>query len=1309
MRPTLHGLLALLLYALAAAAAAALPEEDVPRPLIPWIDWVLYGTEESRCPLFYDDPRRRCAWPSVLSLEVAAGGGAFTQQWTVHAETWLVLPGERRHWPQEVRLDGSPAVVVERDGRPVVRAPVGDHTVSGRFIWPAMPESIQVPPETALLFLSVNGEPVGQPLREAGGTLWLRRQAAPERQDHVEFRVHRKVTDGIPLTLDTRLALEISGQAREVLLGRVLQPGFVPLMLDSPLPVRLEPDGRLRVQLRPGHWEIRLLARHDGPVDRLSPPAPDGPWAAQEVWVFEAVPALRVVSLEGPPPLDPAQTELPADWRRYPAFLMAPDAVLKLTTRQRGDADPAPDRLELEKTLWLDFDGGGYTVQDRLFGTVSRSARLEVLPPVQLGRVAIDGQEQFITRLEGTPEGVEIRRGRIELIADSRLEPESIGELPAVGWQLSPIAGRATLNLPPGWRLLAVQGADGASEIWLYRWTLLDLFVVLITAVSFARLWGWPYGILALAGLLLTYQEPNAPRLAWLGLLAAIALLRVLPPGRLQTAVRGYRNVAALVLVALALLFSIQQVRSALYPQLAPVTFAPFGVFYTAPERSAAERPAPASIPAAKAPEPRLQWYYTPDLRIQTGPGLPDWRWRQAVLTWNGPVAEDQRLELWLLPPWATRLALVAGVALIMTMLLRVLAPRGWKRPLAALLCVPFLIAMPKAQAEMPSPELLNELRARLTEAPDCLPGCAALATLHVAATPDTLTLRLDLHAQVDVAVPLPLSAEIQPQRVTLDGERPAALFRVSDGGLAWASLPAGLHSLVVQAPLPKAMTGFTIPLPMPPGRMELEVEGWLVEGVADGRAENSIRLLRPQSADVRLQAGALPVFASVERELVLGIDWQVHTQVRRLDESKSGATLEIPLLPGERVTTPGVRVRNGNVHLELPPDGFRWSSTLEKTETFVLEAVQTDAFVEVWRLRASPLWHVDSAGIPVIHRHDPQGDWAPQWYPWPGESVTLTISRPPGVEGRTLTIDAATLEVAPGERAAEASLELRIRTSRGRDHALRLPEGAELTGVALNGESQPIRQSGSAVVLPLAPGAQTAALTWRSPEAISARYVTPAVDLGAASVNDRIVLNLPRDRWTLFAGGPALGPAVLFWSVLAVIGLAALALGRFGSTPLKNRDWFLLGAGLSQAGIVTLLLVPGWLLLLERRRRLDGNVGTLAFDAFQVLLVVLTLAALAALVGAIQTGLLGLPEMQITGNGSSAYRMTWYQDRADGPMPQGWVVSVPLWVYRGLMLAWALWLAFALLRWLGWAWRCFSSGGIWRPLRWTGRQDREA
>ncbi|HKY90644.1 MAG TPA: hypothetical protein VJM11_06360, partial [Nevskiaceae bacterium] len=100
--------------------------------------------------------------------------------------------------------------------------------------------------------------------------------------------------------------------------------------------------------------------------------------------------------------------------------------------------------------------------------------------------------------------------------------------------------------------------------------------------------------------------------------------------------------------------------------------------------------------------------------------------------------------------------------------------------------------------------------------------------------------------------------------------------------------------------------------------------------------------------------------------------------------------------------------------------------------------------------------------------------------------------------------------------------------------------------------------------------------------------------------------------------------------------------------------------------------------------------------NAAQILLALWTLAALSALFGAVAQGLLGTPDMQIVGNGSSAYELRWYQDRFDGQLPTAWVLSVSIWVYRGLMLAWALWLANSLLAWLRWGWAQYTAGGVW-------------
>jgi len=413
---------------------------------------------------------------------------------------------------------------------------------------------------------------------------------------------------------------------------------------------------------------------------------------------------------------------------------------------------------------------------------------------------------------------------------------------------------------------------------------------------------------------------------------------------------------------------------------------------------------------------------------------------------------------------------------------------------------------------------------------------------------------------------------------------------------------------------------------------------------------------------------------------------------------------LAVPLLPGESVVSEGVDVQDATVQVVLSPTAasMSWRSKLAKGERLTLKAPESTQWVERWTLDVSPMWHVASSGIAPAHHTDPDSNWLPSWRPWPGESVVLEISRPKGIGGRTVALDSSVLDLRPGKHSTEASLKLQIRSTQGGRHVVTLPPGAQLAGVDIDGRRQPIRLEQGKVVLPIEPRTQSVALSWRQPEGMLSLWQAPQVDLGAPSVNARMLVHLGEDRWVLLLGGPRLGPAVLYWGLLGVIVLIALGLGRLKSPPLRAWHWALLGVGLSQADVVAALMVVGWLLLLGWRSSLSPErlPQRWRFDLLQVLLVLATLAALVSVVQAVEQGLLGTPEMQIAGNGSTSNLLQWYQDRTTGLYPGAYVVSVSIWVYKLLMLAWALWLSFALLRWLRWAWHCLSRDGLWQPWR---------
>src|SRR2546429_7362132 len=248
---------------------------------------------------------------------------------------------------------------------------------------------------------------------------------------------------------------------------------------------------------------------------------------------------------------------------------MARGPTRRLVEKRCGDPDPAPDRLSLRRTWWLDLDGGGFTVRDAISGTTSGSGRLEMAEPTVLGRAAVDGREQFLTRLgDRSSVGIELREGQLQLEADSRIEG-AVSRVPAVGWDHDLQGVSAQLNLPPGWQLYYASGVDDVSSSWVTNWTLLDLFVVLIVAMAVGCLWSWRWGLVALATLALTYPESMAPRWLWLAVLAGDALVRALPEGRPLRWAKVFRLGALVVLVMIALGFAADQVRVGLYPQLA--------------------------------------------------------------------------------------------------------------------------------------------------------------------------------------------------------------------------------------------------------------------------------------------------------------------------------------------------------------------------------------------------------------------------------------------------------------------------------------------------------------------------------------------------------------------------------------------------------------------------------------------------------------------------------------------------------------------------------------------------------------------
>jgi len=253
---------------------------------------------------------------------------------------------------------------------------------------------------------------------------------------------------------------------------------------------------------------------------------------------------------------------------------------------------------------------------------------------------------------------------------------------------------------------------------------------------------------------------------------------------------------------------------------------------------------------------------------------------------------------------------------------------------------------------------------------------------------------------------------------------------------------------------------------------------------------------------------------------------------------------------------------------------------------------------------------------------------------------------------------------------------------------------------VTIDGAERPSRPDPSGELRVTVPaGAHALEVRWQQARGMGVAYRVPRVSLSSPAVNVTQQLVVPPERWLLFTRGPAWGPAVLFWPYLVFLLAVALLLGRFvPESPLTSLQWVLLGLGLSVLPAVAALVVAAFVFALAWRGRRQPQ-SAFAFDGLQLLLAGWALVSLGLLYVAVHQGLLFRPDMQVAGNGSSDTVLRWYSDRVSGATPAAGVLSLPLWLYRALMLLWALWLASALVRGAGPAWRAFTEGGLWRAL----------
>ncbi len=1311
----------------------ALNDKNIPSDLLEWKAWVLDDIKDLECPFVYNSKKKVCSWPSAMDINLKDNIVDFNITWQVFKDdARVVLPGDKENWAYDVQVDGKKTIVTDH-GIATLFLDKGLHQISAKINYKDTTKFLKLPPNVALVKLYKDGDEVSNIKIDKHNRLWFKESAkVVSKKGNISLSIYRKVRDAHPIHVETYLHLRVSGKSRSVLIDGILLDGFSPLSVSSKLQASITKKHQLKLQVRAGEWVVKVNSYHPDAITTLKESKVSLVSSDQEVWVFESESNYRTVEIEGVTAIDATQTNLPKKWKHLPAYLMDSKSVMKIKPLYQGKELGQKNSLSLNRQLWLDFDGAGYTIKDQISGTINQIQRLEALH-FDLGSVEIDNRPKLITTLKKSDKkGVELRAKSLNLNAISRYNG-NISKPPANGWSEKFIKQNAQLNLPPGWKLFASFGSDNRGKSWIEKWDLMDIFLVLLLGIALYQLYGWSLAIVSTAFLILLWQERDAPTIIWLFLLAVVALLRVIDKGRIKKVL----NIGFMLLIAVAvmqvLVFSIYEIRTALYPQFEkhdiyypsrglniPMREDSIGMDSVAESKAIVKRKIGKynkqdtymqSVPVST--RNIAQNKIDPDSVVQTGPGIPGWHWQTHQFSWQSGVGSDDKLSLWLISPIMNKvlnILRIIGMLFLLYIFLKAytkpmiekVKEQFWaKDSIKALFILAVILQAPMdLKADIPSPKLLKELKNKLLQAPQCLPNCAQIEKISFRAIDDKLSIKIDTSVGSDTAIPLIGNRDTWlPQSVKVDDDENVNL-RLDKQGTLWVMLSKGVHTVLLEGSM-KGSDVVVLSSQLTLHNLSIAHDDrWKIQSDKSSYIQFNRINIEAKKQKKKVKSGIKPLI-EITRTFDFGLRWYVNTYVRVLNHVNKEFTISYDLLPDEYVLNKNLEIKDAKVlmHFRAGQTTLNWKSSLPQSSTLALKASEKPMIIEIWKTDISPLWHMYSEGIKSVEESQYGASLVPVYKPWQGEELILKPEKAKAVKGESLTIESSELKVTQSQRYRDLNLILKIKSSQARQHSITLANVKELKSVIIDTKSQHLKIENGKLILPLQAKTQIITISWQEEHQTNAKYKFTDIDLGIQSVNSKVILRLPNNRWVLWVKGALLGPAVLFWGIILALLIFAFILGKAKISPLKTRDWFLLGLGMSTASILVLLPILVWILVLKYRESKANELKGLWRNLVQIALVLLTVVALLTIFGCVSMGLLSTPDMMIEGNSSHAYNLNWYSDRISNMIEMPTVISVSIWYYRILMLLWAIWISFSMIKWLKWAWGIFSQGNMWEEV----------
>ncbi|NVJ59960.1 MAG: hypothetical protein HWE27_06190 [Gammaproteobacteria bacterium] len=1321
---------------------AAEGNKAVPAELKPWVSWINKDLDFLDCPVTdggspLESKHRICAWPGKLNLKLSRTRGEFEQNWRVYKDSWVPLPGNTETWPQLVTVNGKSSMIFSRNDIPHVWLEKGTAKVIGYWRWNMQPESVRIPKISQYFSLTLNGNTINFPEFNQDKVM-LAETSQEQSINELEVTSFRLIRDAHPIESELKIRLDVSGAPRQVNLGAILLKGFFPVGITSELPSFINESGDYIVTVRPGIWDVLVRSVAPAGTSQLAVNNQQGVWPTQEIWSFDDNTKIRIATLNGLPIVDPGTVDVPQAWRAFPSFVYDKEKTATLTEKLRDVLSSQSNQLTLTRRLWLDFDGSEWTFEDSINGQIRKDWRLDMQEPFRLARGEEQGESLLVTQLQPEQTGLELRLPNVQVTAGGTIANE--GSLPVNGWLSGFEQVTWNLNLPPAYRLLIASGAESDNG-WFSKWNLWNVFWLLIVVAVCFQYGSRKLAAVVLLTLILMFHESGAPLVSFCNAVFAFILYQNIGvKSRILSAFKaGYFYLSIGLLTLFLGLFTINQIRTLIHPQLehySPYKQQSFNRFSddsTAvlmseaaesdvmyEQKSSPSRSEKMAVTGSRIRQSDLMQKYNDNTVIQTGSGIPSWSWNEYRLAWNARVSEQQTTRLWIATPLVMniwRVIMLLGLFISIGVLAKQafgdkLKKAKWASvlPLAVFLYVP--LQPQSGHAEVPSKEVLTELKQWLHQPPECFPSCVNISGLRILSEQDlqqeTLTLEMRVDAMEAVAFALPKSDNWSLTNVKLN-DVPYNWIAHKDNN-DWLFISKGRQKVTLQGVVSNR-SNLVLNFPVKPFNIQNLSTIWNMEGARNGvLLGQQMVLIKKPEAIARLQpsddssgeskAANIRPLVKVIRHLWFDTQWRVETSVQRIAPQSGEINLKIPLLPFERSFSSNAQIKEGEVSIQIPRGESQVSlgSSMAQQSKLQLEGTKREDIVEEWRFTVAHQWRVEADGLNPVWPESfyPNDIWSFRYLPRAGESLQLNIQSPKSIEGASLAFDKVDLNIVPGLFQRTINLELNYRSSRGGQSTIQIGEGEQLVA-KIDGQNAFLQIQDGAIDYTTLPGSHKIELQWVQSEPIGVFSSAPTIDIKAPSSNVGVHWQVPRDRWVIWASGPTIGPAIIYWGELLAFLLLAVILWRTKVLPIPASHWLILGLGLSMQSWWLLVVFSAWLIALELHHRKSSQLGETTYNVVKVFLSLFSGLILLILLITIPFSLLSRPDMGIQGNQSSGYVLNWYADQAAGLLPDISVISLPTWCYKLLMLVWALWLAFMLVRWVKWAWAVLAKEGFFK------------